>query len=345
MYRVKINPLAILFILLLFISIGYAFLSTNLNITGTSTINNPIWDIHFTNIHVKSGSVTPDIAATINDNGDGITYEVTLNTPGEYYEFNVDVKNSGTLDGMIESVVSTVNNEAISNLPSYVEYYVTYSDGAEIAANHLLAAGDSETYVVHIGYKDDISSEDLPGQDKNLLINLRIIEKQSTPNAIPRPVTPITYYAVNNYANSVILEENMPSGVTLYNNYQDAINNFPEPFFLKYVTRKGKVEEAYLGFVYENNVYYLRGGGATYNPETDLNNDDSPYFQDNKAVLQNAFGSKCTTIEDSCSCDLSSRGGLIVYAYKNGYVGIMGGSAARCDITLHINDAYCEYGL
>ncbi len=344
MYRVKINPLAILFILLLFVSIGYAFLSTNLNITGTSTINNPIWDIHFTNIHVKSGSVTPDIAATINDNGDGITYEVTLDAPGDFYEFTVDVVNAGTLDGEIESITSTINSQPISSLPNYLEYYVTYSDGIEIAANHLLAAGDSETYVVHIGYKDDILPEDLPDSDNDFNLYIGIVDKQKTPDAVPKPAPLYTYYAVNDVSNQVILGGGIPSTVTVSDTYQIALESFSAPFFLKYVTRKGIVEEAYIGFVYNNNVYYLRGGGATYNAEAGYNNDDSPYYQENKELLYNTFGNKCTDGGNDFSCIITKEN-YYIFAAKNGYVGIMNANAARCDIAYHINEAYCEYGL
>ena len=53
----KLNYM-ILIIMILVISIGYAVLSTNLNIVGSSQINAPTWDIHFENVSVASGSVT-----------------------------------------------------------------------------------------------------------------------------------------------------------------------------------------------------------------------------------------------------------------------------------------------
>ena len=53
----KNRKLLIVFVLLLFISIGYALLSQNLNINGYSKVHNSTWNIHFDNIDVKSGSV------------------------------------------------------------------------------------------------------------------------------------------------------------------------------------------------------------------------------------------------------------------------------------------------
>ena len=42
----KLNYM-ILIIMILVVSIGYAILSTNLNIVGSSQISAPTWDIHF----------------------------------------------------------------------------------------------------------------------------------------------------------------------------------------------------------------------------------------------------------------------------------------------------------
>ncbi len=186
MKQKKTKSMIVLGLLLLGITVGYAILSTNLNINGTSIINKPTWDIHFENIVTKSGSITPGTAAHIVNNT-SVEYAVTFDTPGQFYEFNVDVKNAGTIDGMIESVTSTVNNQSISNLPSYVEYYVTYSDGSIIAPNHLLAAGDKETYTVHIGFSRDINPEDLPSSAETYNLNFEFTDTQANNDATPVP--------------------------------------------------------------------------------------------------------------------------------------------------------------
>ena len=183
MKRKKTKMLIVLAVLLLGITVGYAILTSNLNINGTSTINNPTWDIHFENVLVKNGSVTATTPATINEARNTVTYAVALNTPGEFYEFTVDAKNAGTIDGMIESVTSTVNNQPISNLPSYIEYYVTYEDGTEILNNHLLAKNTKETYKVHIGYKKDIDISELPDTSQTLNLSFGVISKQADDNA------------------------------------------------------------------------------------------------------------------------------------------------------------------
>ena len=51
-----------------------------------------------------------------------------------------------------------------------------------------------------------------------------------------------------------------------------------------------KLEE--VGFILNGNVYYLKGGGATYNKEKRRYNSDSVYYEENKSTLINAFGSE-----------------------------------------------------
>ena len=126
----------ILVLLLLFISIGYSYLNSTLNITGTSTINNPTWDIHWENVEVKTGSVSAT-TPTIDTNKTTVNYSVTLTIPGEYYEFTVDAVNAGTIDGMVSVVSNKLNGTEITTLPNYLEYSVSYSDGVSIAQNHL----------------------------------------------------------------------------------------------------------------------------------------------------------------------------------------------------------------
>ncbi len=340
--RVKFILIAI-FVLM---GVGYAYLTTNLNINGIANIKKATWDIHFENIQVKSGSVTPDIAPTINVNGDSISYEITLNNPGEFYEFTVDVKNAGTLDGMIEAVNSTIDGQPISNLPNYLEYYIKYSDGVEIAPNHLLTAGDKETYVVHIGYKIDLEPGDLPNIQQTHNFRTEIPHKQPTPDAVLKPEpTPVIVYAANIYPQVINIGQEIPNGITTYDNYNDAIASFTGPYFFKYVTINNVVKEAYLGFIYRDNVHYLRGGGATYNSDTELYNDDSPYYESNKSVLQNAFNirassTSCEDRSNAYSCQDTSIN-LLIDVYANGYVGTWPYSGDRCTIW-DDGRAYCS---
>ena len=175
----KKNYRFIVFILLLFISIGFSIITSTLNIVGSTNVSKNSWDIHFENVKVVDGSV---VAATpVIDNNDArVRYSVTLNMPGDFYEFTVDVVNDGTIDGMLDSLDKTT---LTSDQLKYLNYYVTYSDGVEIKADDILRAGKSEKLLVHIDYKKDLNSSDLPLNDVNLTINIQANYKQADENA------------------------------------------------------------------------------------------------------------------------------------------------------------------
>ncbi len=175
---------------------GYAALTTELNINGITNVSHASWDIHFENLAVKTGSVTPDSAATI-DTDTSISYEVTLNQPGDFYEFTVDAKNDGSIDAMIESVTSKYNGVAISTsnpLPNYIEYSVSYSDGEAIEVNQLLKSGQKEKYKVRVAFKKDINAEDLPSSNVTLVLGFTVTYVQADDTAEPREYSQIIMY-------------------------------------------------------------------------------------------------------------------------------------------------------
>jgi len=332
MKRKKTKSMIVLGLLLLGITVGYAILSTNLNINGTSTINKPTWDIHFENIVPKSGSVTPGTAAHIVNNTT-VEYAVTFETPGQFYEFNVDVKNAGTIDGMIETVTSTVNGQPISSLPSYVEYYVTYEDGVEIQDNHLLAAGDKETYTVHIGFSRDINPEDLPDSAETYNLNFVFTDMQATREATERETNYV--YTVQRYGYTVIGEA-IPSNITIYDDYNSAISSFGASIFLKHLVKEGIISKSYVGYVHNNKVYSLRGG------------DQGISYEDNKSIINKSFASStCNETDDGYGC-FDSIERLAVSAYKTGEIQVQHpcDDAWRCvDYCIVREDGYsnCAY--
>ena len=173
----------VLFIILLSISLGYALLTTNLNIVGTTIVKDNKWDIYFDNVQVSSGSVTASTSA-IDTNKTTVSYSVNLNLPGDYFEFTVDAVNAGTIDGMISAISNKLNGTEITTLPNYLEYSVSYSDGIAIQNNHLLESGKTETYKVRVGYKKDISATDLPSTEQTLNLTFSVTYVQADENAV-----------------------------------------------------------------------------------------------------------------------------------------------------------------
>ena len=164
-----------LFFLLLFISVGYAYLSRTLSITGTTELSANTWDIHFANLSITEGSVTATTPAAIQSNTTSINYSVLLDKPGDFYEFEVDVVNAGTLPGKI----SLVNIEGISSAAEpYLESSIKYINGNPVQVDDLLNPNSSKRIVVRVAYKEDLNN--LPEDDIELDLELDITYIQTT---------------------------------------------------------------------------------------------------------------------------------------------------------------------
>ena len=139
-------------VLIMCITLGYAYLNTELDINGTTNITSANWNIYWDNIQFGTNNVT-DITtpATIQTGNTEVVFNVNFSEPGDTYEFTVDAVNDGSINAMVSVVsngVYAANGTTPKNLPDYLEYTVTYSDGVAIAQNHLLEAGETETYKV-----------------------------------------------------------------------------------------------------------------------------------------------------------------------------------------------------
>ena len=166
--RKKSISVLVLLLLLLGVTVGYAALSSTLNITGTSTINSASWNVRFKSgsISTTTGSVTPTTAPTIAADSLNISYAVTLAQPGDFFEFTVDVENAGGIDAKL-SAAPTISGVS-STQANYVNYTVTYSDNTAPSANDTLAHGATKKYKVRVEFKRDIDASQLPGEAETL---------------------------------------------------------------------------------------------------------------------------------------------------------------------------------
>ena len=196
--RYKKWPSSLLFLILFGIGLGYAFLNSNLNISGVTGLLNSTWNIYWDNIVFSENNVT-DVTtpATISSNKTEVSFNVNFSKPGDTYEFTVDAVNDGSVDGMVDSFtnkVYTVNGVTEKELPEYLEFTVSYSDGTVIHENDLLAAHERETYKVRVHYKEDIDSTQLPSTADNYLFKFSITYAQADGNA--KEVGQFTLYNV-----------------------------------------------------------------------------------------------------------------------------------------------------
>ena len=222
----KQSKLFILILLILGISLGYALLSSTLSIMGTAGINKNTWDIHWNenSIVETPGSVTAKTPAYVsNDEKTIVTFDTELELPGDFYEFTVDAKNYGTIDGQVKKVTlkfldpKTDEVMDIDDLPEYLTYTFTHGDGTEIIENEAIDMGESIKYKFRLEFNEDATAIPTPedGEEEiptpKPIIELETIQKVKT-------------YTVNFNANGGVVE---PISKTI--NQGDVIGELPVP--------------------------------------------------------------------------------------------------------------------
>ena len=194
----KKGKLFILILLILGISLGYALLSSTLSIMGTAGINKNTWDIHWNenSIVETPGSVTAKTPAYVsNDEKTIVTFNAELELPGDFYEFTVDAKNYGTIDGQVKKVnlkfLDPKTDEEINpeDLPEYLTYTFTHDDDTEIVENETINVGESIKYKLRFEFNEDATAIPTPEEGEEEIptpkpvIELDTIQKVEDPDA------------------------------------------------------------------------------------------------------------------------------------------------------------------
>lgn len=158
------------------ISIGFAALSRNLNISGLTSVKENKWDIYFAGIEQTR---TSRLTVTRNQ----VNYNVFLNKPGDKNEFYFNVINDGTIDAMISLIESNNLSDELKNI---INYSITYLDGEEIQEKNLLRKNSFETFKVVVEYEKDIQKEELLNENINLNLAIDLEYQQADNEALPR---------------------------------------------------------------------------------------------------------------------------------------------------------------
>lgn len=88
---------------MIFIGVGYAYLTSNLKINGVTNISKNTWDIHFENINMINNT-TQSSEPSLTDENTVIHFTTNLKVPTDEYSFSVKVVNAGSIDAMLSEV-------------------------------------------------------------------------------------------------------------------------------------------------------------------------------------------------------------------------------------------------
>ena len=150
------------------LTIAYAALNAVLTIQGSAQVTSSNWDVHFSNPKVTNGSATTTVPTLTT--GKSLTFSTALNMPGDFYEFTVDVVNSGSIDAIIEKVTKTP--ELTTEQAKFLKYEISYANGESIANKQAIAAGVTMPIKVRVEYRNDLVASDLPTGQVQLTLGL-----------------------------------------------------------------------------------------------------------------------------------------------------------------------------
>ena len=195
----KQRRIMFLLILILGITIGFALLSTTLYINGTAGIKGNTWNIHWddTSINVVTGSVSADDpeVSTVTSTKDTVSFDVELELPGDFYEFEIDAINEGSVDGeldLAENWITYKSGGTTTTLPSYMDFKVTYDDNTTPADGDVLAHGQSKTYKIRVEFKSGV--EELPSNPQPITIEVELPYVQHKDRGIKYNLGDLVYF-------------------------------------------------------------------------------------------------------------------------------------------------------
>ena len=149
------NLYKIIFLFVVFLGIGYAFLEANLNINGDVTVEAPGFNTYVQSVNVTSGSTsgTPTIIGSDKKEVDFTT--ALTSDVNSFYELTTTLINKGTSYSYLHSIDVKIydsnNNEVTLSAP--YEYTITNSDGTVIEPGHSLLMGKgTDTYKLKFNY-------------------------------------------------------------------------------------------------------------------------------------------------------------------------------------------------
>lgn len=139
----QIHILEGLLILIVILLLGLLTIKFIYHIRHEEVDTSYMWNINFTNLTVSEGSKK----GTINLDNNSINLDVTLSKENEFYEFTIDINNTGSLDAEITKLLIDIDNP-----DNILEYTITYLNGLSIDEGDTLLSNETKTIKIRIEY-------------------------------------------------------------------------------------------------------------------------------------------------------------------------------------------------
>lgn len=168
-----------LFILILFVSIGFAVLTANLSIGSVLSFRQNTFDIHIENPSIYETSTAVDSTASLT-NSTTLTFNTTYTKLGDAVDILFYIVNDGTVDASISSITTTLTSAQCE----YITYRFNYvTDNSLVSNNDIIYAGQARKVIGHFEYKYDIDDFiDLDNFSTSVTINF--VQAQSSNNNV-----------------------------------------------------------------------------------------------------------------------------------------------------------------
>ena len=110
-----------------------------------------------------------------------VKYHVVFDTPGQYYQFTIDIVNDGIFDAVVSSNPSPAKAGLTEEYDVYTNYTVKYGSeyGEDVKAGDVLRAGERAKIFVKVEYDKNTPDALLPTQDVHMVLTFTMNYKQA----------------------------------------------------------------------------------------------------------------------------------------------------------------------
>ena len=175
--------IGILSVTIMLMTIGFAAYASTLTINGNVTVNPSKWSVHY--VTTSYAETTGSVAASAHNlTNTAATYTVTLDKPGDFYEFTANIINDGTFDADLTALTMSSLTTAQQK---YLTYTVTYNNTDYTASNASISGvtlphtsgSNTHPVKVRVTYVQPENSSDLPTEAVTITLTASLDYEQS----------------------------------------------------------------------------------------------------------------------------------------------------------------------